>query len=56
MILSKIKNPAHVGVFGPFGIHVYDKYKALIAKVDVEKRVSFYKTAPGHVLGVTIVP
>jgi hypothetical protein len=56
VVLSKIKNPAHVGAFGSFGIYVYDKYKALVAQVDVEKRDSFYKTAAGSILGVSIAP
>lgn len=56
MVLSKIKNPSHVGEFGSFGIYVYDKYKAVIAQVDVEKRASFYKTAHGSILGVSIGP
>ena len=56
MVLSKIKNPSHVGEFGSFGIYVYDKYKALVAQVDVEKRASFYKTAPGKIFDVSIGP
>lgn len=56
MVLSKIKNPSHVGEFGSFGIYVYDKYKALVAQVDVEKRASFYKTAAGKIFGVSIGP
>ena len=56
MVLSKIKNPSHVGAFGSFGIYVYDKYKALVAQVDVEESASFYKTAAGSIFGVSIGP
>lgn len=53
LIISKIKNPPHVGKFESFGIYVYDKDKELIAQIN---EGVFLETIPGKILKVLISP
>jgi hypothetical protein len=46
IIVSKIKNPAHVGSYGSFSVKVYDKYKKLIAEAN---EGFFFDTIKGNI-------
>ena len=49
MVLKKIKNPFTAGSYGSFEIHIYDKYKELIAVVN---KGVFLKIIPGQIIDV----